>query len=115
MKKINEKEIPFRQGGNFGSKYLYKSKNNELGRIVIPPQTIYDEKNHYHKKLEEMFYFMKGEPLLLIGDKKIRVKEGDVYTVEPNEVHNLENDTEEEVWILFNKSPAIKGDRFEVD
>jgi mannose-6-phosphate isomerase-like protein (cupin superfamily) len=115
MKHVNEQDVPFRQGGDFGSKYLYRGQYNELGKIVIPPHTKYEERNHFHKGLEEVFYVIQGTLIIHIDGQKIRAKEGDVYTINPKEVHNLENDAEEEVQILFNKSPVIKGDRFEVD
>lgn len=114
MKRLNEADIGFRQGGNFGSKYLHRGENYELGKIVVPPKKRYDEYRHRHEKTEELFWFLQGEPLFFIDEQKIRVREGDVYVIEPGEVHNLVNDTDKECLIVFAKSPRLEGDRFEI-
>lgn len=115
MKHLNESEIPFSTGGKFGSKYLHRCSNYEFGNIVIPPQTRYAEKSHIHKKTTEVFWFTQGAPLLLVDDKKIRIKQGEVYVVEPTEVHNFMNDTDNPVHITFIKSPGLLEDRIEVE
>jgi len=115
MQKINESHISFRQGGNHGSKYLHRGEDYELGKIVIPPETKYAEHSHFHKKTEEVFWFIEGEPLFLINKEKIRVRKGDVYVIEPGEKHNILNDTNRECFIVFSKSPRLLEDRFEVD
>ena len=114
MEKINESDVEFRQGGNYGSKYLFRRQYCEGGKIVIPPNAKYAERAHYHKGIEEIFWFIEGEPLLLVGDEKIRVKQGDVYVIQPREEHNVLNDTSNRCLICFIKSPIISGDRFEV-
>ena len=105
MKNLNQADVKFSTGGDFGSKYLHRNENYELGSIIIPPQTRYAEKDHVHKKTEEVFWFTKGEPLLIVNNEQIRVHEGDVYVIEPNEVHNFINDTNQESHIVFIKSP----------
>ena len=115
MKKVNEFDIEFRQGVDWGSKYLHRGKDYELGKIIIPPKTKYASHSHFHKETEEVFWFIKGKPLFYINNEEIRVNEGDVYVIEPNEVHNILNDTDEESLIVFSKSPRLLEDRFETE
>ena len=59
-------------------------------------------KPHYHKRTSEVFYILKGNGILFVGNNKERRKEGDVIFCEPGETHGVINDTGEDfVWLVF--------------
>lgn len=59
-------------------------------------------KRHLHKEpITEIYFVIKGTGLVLCDNKEIRIKEGDLLKIEPNEVHSIKNDGEELLKILF--------------
>jgi mannose-6-phosphate isomerase-like protein (cupin superfamily) len=46
---------------------------------------------HTHNDSEEIYYFLEGEGTMVIDNKKIKIKTGDVVTVEVGESHTLKN------------------------
>lgn len=59
-------------------------------------------KPHHHNKTSELFYILKGNGVLFVGDNKQRRKEGDIIFCEAGETHGVINDTDEEfIWLVF--------------
>lgn len=59
-------------------------------------------KPHHHKKTSEVFYILKGNGILFVGNDRNRRKEGDVIFCEPGETHGVINDTNEDfVWLVL--------------
>ncbi len=58
---------------------------------------------HFHRKLIETYTILKGELVLHINDKEIKLKEGDSYTIEPHFVHWAEG---EETWVEVTSTPG---------
>jgi len=42
---------------------------------------------HYHKKSTEIYRIIKGELNLIVDNKEYNLKENDVYTIHPGEIH----------------------------
>lgn len=66
---------------------LGNSEKHSLGHVVILDG--YSTNKHYHKEAEESYYIIKGNGKMIIEDKEITVKEGDVVLISPNEKHQL--------------------------
>jgi mannose-6-phosphate isomerase-like protein (cupin superfamily) len=100
MKKINEKDVPFKHERS-GSKYLFNEPGFSGGVAYLNPG---DEiKPHEHGDESEVFYFIKGAPIFISADRQDRVAQGDSYMVPPREKHGIKNDTNEIVQMSFLK------------
>jgi len=108
MEKINEKERGFRFGDS-GPKYLHRGPYMEWGIIVLKPGETLGP--HYHQEIEEVFYFVKGRPKMIVNEESYRVTEGDAYKIEAKEVHNIINDTKEHIKTIFIKAPYKPEDK----
>jgi quercetin dioxygenase-like cupin family protein len=100
MERVNEKDEAYRQGDS-GVKYLFRGPRTDWGLIRFLPGE--ELGRHYHQEVEETFYFVRGEPKMLVNDETIRVREGDAFRLEPGEQHNIVNDTERVVDAIFIK------------
>lgn len=108
MEKINEHECKFR-GGDWGVKYILRGPYIDWGVLILKPgQTM---GAHGHQEVEETFYFIKGSPKILVNDVKYNVKEGDAFRIEPLEKHDIVNNTQEEVKVVFIKTPYLPQDK----
>ena len=100
MKKINEKDVPFKYEKS-GPKYIFNEPKFAGGIAYLNPN---DEiKEHFHIDESEVFYFIKGTPSFLINGEKIKVEEGDGILVMPQEKHGVINDTDKTVQLFFLK------------
>ncbi len=69
MKRVNEKEVPFR-GGESGVKYLMRGPSIDWGLILLKPGEKMAEKAHGHNLLDETFYFVEGDGVMIVNDKE---------------------------------------------
>ncbi len=100
MKQVNEKNVPFKYEKS-GPKYLFDEAKFCGGVAYLSPG---DEiKPHVHEEETEIFYFVKGAPLFISGDRQIRVIRGDSFVVPSKEQHGIKNDTNDTVWLTFLK------------
>jgi mannose-6-phosphate isomerase-like protein (cupin superfamily) len=115
MRRLYEGDIKCRQGGEFGSKYLHRGRDYELGMIRIAPNSTYDVKPHYHKHTEEVFWLLEGEALFWINGDEYIAKPGEVIIMEPGDKHNITNERDSDLVFVFAKSPRLEGDRYLVE
>jgi mannose-6-phosphate isomerase-like protein (cupin superfamily) len=108
MHRVNEKECKFRVG-DWGVKYILRGPRIDWGIILLKSGKTMGA--HGHKEVEETFYFIKGSPKILVNDVEYRVKEGDAFRLEPLEKHDIVNDTQEEVKLIFIKTPYLPEDK----
>jgi len=108
MQRVNEKGLPYRHGDS-GPKYLFRGPLYEWGVIrLLPGESL---GTHYHEKVEETFYFLKGTPLMVVKEAEHRVVEGDAFRLEARERHDIRNDTEEAADLIFIKAPYLPEDK----
>ncbi|MGQ9632361.1 MAG: cupin domain-containing protein [bacterium] len=111
MERVNEGELQYRDG-NSGVKYLFRGPRIDWGVVkFLPGQEL---GKHYHREVEETFYFVKGTPLMVVNDREFRVRTGDAFRLEPEDVHNIVNDTDGEVEAIFIKSSYNPKDKVDV-
>lgn len=108
MEKLNEKDKEFRFGDS-GPKYLINGPKWEGGIVVFKPGQKLGK--HYHKEVEETFIFLEGSPKIIINDKEYRVSQGDVFRLEPQETHDIINDTNKVMKAIFIKCPYLPKDK----
>ncbi|TFG00781.1 MAG: cupin domain-containing protein [Promethearchaeota archaeon] len=104
MKKVNEHNKEYR-GGDSGVKYLMRGPSIDWGVILLKPGQKMAENAHGHNIIDETFYFMKGGGKMVVDNKEYDAPEGSVFLVEPKEMHNIKNDSDDELKVVF-----IKGD-----
>jgi len=111
MKRVNEKEIPFR-GGDSGVKYLMRGPSIDWGLILLKPGEKMAEKAHGHNFLDETFYFVEGDGIMIVNDEEFGASEGSVFLVEPKEIHNIRNDSQKSIKIVFIKGDYKPNDKY---
>ncbi len=111
MQRVNEHEGQFRNGDS-GVKYMFRGPRIDWGVIrFLPGQQL---GLHYHDEVEETFYFPEGTPLMWIDGHEYRVQAGDAFRIEPKEHHNIINDTNAPVDLIFIKSVYRPQDKVDV-
>ena len=111
MQKVNEHELKYRNGDS-GVKYLFRGPKIDWGVLrFLPGQTL---GQHRHERVEETFYFTKGTPLMIVGEERHRVRAGDAFRLDPGDVHDIINDTNEPIDAVFIKSTYDPKDKVDV-
>ena len=111
MELINEGDREFRHGEH-GPKYLFRGPKFEWGVIVFKPGQ--ELGRHCHNEVEEHFYFLEGTPKMVVNDEEFRMKPGDVMRLEAPECHDIINDTEADVRLIFIKCPYVPTDKVDM-
>lgn len=109
MKKVNEMDFEYRNKDS-GPKYLMRGPNIDWGVMLIKPGTKMGA--HGHRKTEETFYFLTGSGNMIVNDQPHPAKSGDVFYIEPEEKHDIENTGTEDMKIVFIKHPYLPDDKF---
>lgn len=63
-------------------------------RVSLSHLRIHESREHYHKKLEEVYYILKGEGALVLDGERHPVQEGDVVVIRPLVRHHSEGEIE---------------------
>jgi len=108
MERVNEFDLSYRDGDS-GVKYLFKGPCIDWGVLRFMPNQ--ELGRHYHEKVEETFYFTKGNPKMIVNDEEIRIRPGDAIRLQPGDVHNIINDTLEPFEAVFMKTPHDPADK----
>ena len=111
MQTVNERNCRFRNE-TFGFKYLLRGPRIDWGIFRFPPGK--EMGAHYHNKVEETFYFTLGSGRMIVGGREERIEAGDVYRIEPGEVHNFWSDGPEDLEGVFIKSIFDPDDKVDV-
>lgn len=62
---------------------------------------------HLHNDTTETYEVLRGELTLQVGDKKIVLKKGETYTIQPNEIHTASGT---ETWVKVTSRPGWTKD-----
>ena len=112
MEKVNEFEEEYRNGKS-GVKYLFRGPNIDWGVIrFLPGESL---GRHRHEEVEETFYFRGDGGKMVVNDKSYGIKAGDAFRIEPGDVHNILNDTEGAMDLIFIKHIYAPDDKIKVD
>lgn len=108
MERTNERNQTWRRG-NSGVKYMGRGPRIDWGIAKFMPGE--ELGPHYHRVVEETFYFPAGSPKMIVDGKEYRAEAGDAFRVEPGETHNIVNDTDSDVIVVFIKAPYDPEDK----
>jgi len=78
--------------------------------IKINPKT--EIKPHFHKKMTEVFFILKGNAIIFIEGKDYRLEPGDALVCHPGEVHGAKNDSNKEFEYAVFKTNVEENDSF---
>ena len=88
-----------------------RGPNIDWGVILLKPGEMLAEKAHGHNYIDETFYFFEGNGIMIINDKEIKALEGSVFLVEPKEMHNIRNESNKSIKIIFIKGEYKPEDK----
>jgi len=108
MQRVNEKDCEYR-GGDWGVKYLMRGPKIDWGVILLKPGQEMGE--HGHSEVEETFYFIQGAGKMIVDGTEHRAEAGDVFRLPAPERHNIVNDTDGHVKVVFIKTPYLPKDK----
>ena len=108
MQRVNENECEYRNG-DCGVKYFIRGPKIDWGVILLKPGQAMGE--HGHAEVEETFYLMDGAPTMIVDGQDIRTRQGDVFRLEPPERHDIRNDTNQTIRVIFIKTPYLPKDK----
>jgi mannose-6-phosphate isomerase-like protein (cupin superfamily) len=111
MERVNEQDIEYRSGDS-GAKYLFRGPKIDWGVLRLNPGGTLG--HHYHERVEETFYFVRGEPLMVVNCEKFRVRVGDAFRLDASDTHDIINDTDGVVDCIFIKSTYEPKDKVNV-
>jgi len=111
MEQVNADNLEYRKGDS-GPKYLFRGPRIDWGIMKFNPgQTM---GMHKHAEVEETFFFTEGAPLIVVNGENIRVRTGDAFRLEPGDVHDIVNDTDQPIEAVFIKSIYKPDDKIDV-
>lgn len=99
--KFSEKDI----GGEIvkdNETYLLKD-NRTLQNIVLSSTRLYSgrfTRGHSHEGQEEIYFFIKGSGIMIVGESRFKVASGDVILIPDGEFHQVINDGAKD--LVFN-------------
>jgi len=111
MERVNEHELAYRSGDS-GAKYLFRGPRIDWGVLRLAPGGTLG--HHYHERVEETFYFVRGEPRMIVNGTEFRVRQGDAVRLSPLDRHDIVNDTDAVVDCVFIKSSYEPKDKVDV-
>ena len=94
--------------GDYENIYLRKLNSDSLvsSFVIFIKKEV---KAHKHATHSEHIYFLEGEGEMMVGDKKISVKKGDMIFVPKGTVHSLVVTSKTPVKVLSVQAPMFDG------
>jgi mannose-6-phosphate isomerase-like protein (cupin superfamily) len=83
----------------------------DWGVILLNPGEMMAENAHGHNFIDETFYFIEGDGIMLVDDKEYSAPEGTVVFVEPKEMHNIKNSSNKPLKVVFIKGEYKPDDK----
>jgi len=85
----------------------------DWGLILLKPGEYMGGKPHGHNEIDETFYFMEGDGVMIIDGKEYEAPQGSVFLCEPKEMHNIRNGSDKPIKIVFIKGQYKPDDKIE--
>lgn len=79
-------------------------KSHSLAEITIPPGNASSQ--HFHKFSEESYLILSGEATLDIDGQVFKLNPGEAVLIEPHEIHQISNQTDEDLVFIAVCVPA---------
>jgi len=111
MEKVSEAQQEYR-GGDWGVKYLLRGPRTDWGVILLKPGQQLG--GHYHNEVEETFFFLEGMAKIIVDGVEHRAIAGDAFRLVAPEKHDILNDSDSNVKMIFIKCPYLPNDKVSV-
>lgn len=111
MERVNEQELPYRDGDS-GVKYLFRGPKVDWGVVLLKPGE--NLGGHYHREVEETFYVLDGLGTLIVNGEEIPAQVGDAFRLEPGDRHDVRNDSDRPLKMVFIKCPYLPLDKVNI-
>jgi mannose-6-phosphate isomerase-like protein (cupin superfamily) len=111
MQRVSESECAYR-GGNSGVKYLLRGPKIDWGIILLLPGQKLG--GHYHNEVEETFYVMAGRGTFVVNGTELVAVAGDALRMESADRHDVRNDGDEPLKLVFIKCPYLPQDKVDI-
>ncbi|MBW2991556.1 cupin domain-containing protein [Candidatus Woesearchaeota archaeon] len=85
---------------------LYSSKNLSLACVNLKGEA----KKHKHSKIEEVYFVVKGEGSLSIGEDKYRIEQRDTISIPKDTYHYLESEQGSELEVMVITHPKYSNE-----
>jgi mannose-6-phosphate isomerase-like protein (cupin superfamily) len=83
-------------------------RNQTLAEARVRPDT--STAPHYHPRTEEIYYILKGEGEMTIGDEQRSVGPADAIAIPPGQIHTIRNTGNEMLVFLCCCAPGYEHD-----
>jgi len=111
MEKVSESDREYR-GGDSGVKYLFRGPKIDWGVILLHPGQSMGA--HYHNELEETFYVVEGQAAFYVDGVRHDLVVGDAMRLQPPERHDVVNEGQGPLKLVFIKCPYLPHDKVSV-
>jgi quercetin dioxygenase-like cupin family protein len=111
MQQVRESEQAYRNGDS-GVKYLFRGPKTDWGVILLLPGQRLG--GHYHHKVEETFYILEGRGVFYVNDVPHVLASGDAIRLEAPERHDVLNDGDQPLKMVFIKCPYLPKDKVDL-
>ena len=100
--KLDFESSPWVEKNGKKKKKVFNVAEDSFVQIVeIKPNS--EVKRHYHIQQTEVFYIVKGEAKLGLGEEEFAARKGDLFLCRPKTVHWVLNDSVNPFWVLVFK------------
>jgi mannose-6-phosphate isomerase-like protein (cupin superfamily) len=79
-----------------------------IADIVIAPGVVVTP--HYHRVIEEIYYVVAGEGIMMLNGETQTVRVGDAIVILPGEKHSIRNATDKELRLIVTCNPPWTPD-----
>jgi mannose-6-phosphate isomerase-like protein (cupin superfamily) len=110
MQRVKESEQEYRDVDS-GVKYLMRGPKVDWGVILLKPDRWLG--GHYHKEVEEIFYFLEGQGKVYVNGTEYAIEAGDAVRMEASDKHDIHNDGDQPLKMVFIKAPYLPKDKVE--
>ncbi len=91
---------------------LHEGTDFKVKRIVVRPCKRMSLQRHFHR--DEHWYILCGEPVIVVGDKHISMKQGDSIDIPAKTLHRMSNPgLEDMVLIEIQRGDSCREDDIE--
>ena len=87
-------------------KELYSSRNLSLSIATITGKST----PHMHKKMEKIYFVLKGKGKIFIGEESATIKKGDLVAIPKNKFHYVQTAEGESIEVIVATHPGFDPD-----